>query len=343
MVNKLNVAIDGFLNYVHDRKIIIYGAGLQGERMAWLLIDLGLSDQIIAFVDSNPQKQNRKMNCGNNDFLIVSLDTAYHLADMQTVFLITSLQYKGMYASLEKKFLDKEIDCIIVPEVSHNELQKSDYDFVIKESDRPIIPKIIHYVWMGNKMPANIKRNIEQWRKLCPDFEFKQWDDSNYDVSKNTYMKQAYENKIWAFVSDYIRLDVVYKYGGIYLDTDIEMLRNPEELLYQKCFGCVDGSFVMNTGSGFGAVSGFPLIKELRDYYDNVLLSDESDMISKKSCNTYNYMVLRKYGMRLTDTIQSVGGMNIYPMIFQGTVQYTNSKRITNKTFWVHHGMLSWF
>ncbi|MCI5933897.1 MAG: hypothetical protein MRZ65_00050 [Lachnospiraceae bacterium] len=343
MVNKLKVAISGFINFLYNKKIVIYGAGLQGERMAWLLTDLGFSNQILAFVDNDLQKQNLKIICGHREFNIISLEAAYYLADKQTVFLITSLQYKSMFESLEKRFIDKEIDCIVVPEVSHNELQKSDYDFIIKESDKPMIPKVIHYVWMGSKMPDNVKRNIDKWREICPDFEFKQWDESNYDVSKNTYMKQAYEKKIWGFVSDYIRLDVVYNYGGIYLDTDIEMVRNPEELLYQKCFGCVDASFVMNTGSGFGAVSGFPLIKELRDYYDNDVLGDKSEMNVKKSCNTHNYMVLRKYGMKLTHTMQSVHGMNIYPMIFQGAAQYTNSTRISNKTFWIHHERMSWF
>ena len=89
------------------------------------------------------------------------------------------------------------------------------------------IPKIIHYCWVGGKpKPQSVLYCIESWKRCCPDYEIREWNESNYDFTKNEYMRQAYEAKKWGFVPDYARLDIVYEYGGIYLDTDVEMLRS---------------------------------------------------------------------------------------------------------------------
>lgn len=236
-----------------------------------------------------------------------------------------------------------ECDFIATDEVSESQLMVSDYKQIVKESDTPLIPKKIHYAWLGNNMPSKIQKNIEHWKELCPDYEFYEWNEKNYDISTNLYMKQAYENKMWGFVPDYMRLDIIYNYGGIYLDTDIKMVKKPDDLLYQKCFGCVDASLVMNLGSGFGAIPNMNVIKELRDYYDGVTFMNEDGSIDNTSCNTHSYLVLRNYGIKINDELQNVYGMNIYPMIFQGACQYTRRKKITDKTYWIHYGNMSWF
>ena len=90
-----------------------------------------------------------------------------------------------------------------------------------------MIPKVIHYCWFGgNEMSALEKKCIESWKTQCPDYEIIRWDETNYDVTKNLYMQQAYAAKKWAFVSDYARLDILYQHGGFYLDTDVELLQS---------------------------------------------------------------------------------------------------------------------
>ena len=90
-----------------------------------------------------------------------------------------------------------------------------------------MIPKVIHYCWFGgNEMSELEKKCIESWKTQCPDYEIIRWDETNYDVTKNLYMQQAYAAKKWAFVSDYARLDILYQHGGIYLDTDVELLQS---------------------------------------------------------------------------------------------------------------------
>lgn len=121
------------------------------------------------------------------------------------------------------------------------------------------------------------------------------------------------------------------------------MVKKPDDLLYQKCFGCVDASLVMNLGSGFGAIANMDIIKELRDYYDSVKFIKKDGTIDNSSCNTHSYLVLKSYGVKINDELQNVHGMNIYPMIFQGACQYTRRKKITDKTYWIHYGNMSWF
>lgn len=100
-----------------------------------------------------------------------------------------------------------------------------------------MIPKKIHYCWFGrNPLPELARRCIESWKKYCPDYEIIEWNEDNYDINKIPYVKEAYQAKKWAFVTDYVRLDVVNKFGGIYLDTDVELLKSLDSLLKYKAF-----------------------------------------------------------------------------------------------------------
>lgn len=110
----------------------------------------------------------------------------------------------------------------------------------------------------------------------------------------------------------------------------------------KSVFASFDATFVMNLGSGFGAVAGMDIIKELRDYYDTVSFVNKDGTYNKTSCNSHSYNVMKKYGVKVNDRLQNVHGMNIYPMIFQGACGHTNTIHVTNKTFWIHYGNLSW-
>lgn len=97
--------------------------------------------------------------------------------------------------------------------------------------EKNMIPKIIHYCWFGGKpLPDEVKYYISTWQKYCPDYEIKEWNESNFDVNQNQYCREAYETKKWAFVSDYARLKILYEYGGIYMDTDVEVCKPLDHL-----------------------------------------------------------------------------------------------------------------
>ena len=130
-----------------------------------------------------------------------------------------------------------------------------------------MIPKIIHYCWFGgNELPESVRKCIESWKKYCPDFVIKEWNESNYDVTKLPFMKDAYEAKKYAFVSDYARLDIIYQHGGIYLDTDVELIKPLDDrLLDTTCFMGMETPGTVATGLGFGAIKGHSFIKQNRD------------------------------------------------------------------------------
>lgn len=133
-----------------------------------------------------------------------------------------------------------------------------------------MIPKIIHYCWFG-KNPKNeiIEKCINSWKKYCGDWQIIEWNEDNYDISKIPYVEEAYESKKWAFVADVVRLEVVNKYGGIYLDTDVELLENIDFLLKNEAFYFFESDRNIATGLGFGACPHHKSISCLLSFYND--------------------------------------------------------------------------
>lgn len=132
-----------------------------------------------------------------------------------------------------------------------------------------MIPKIIHYCWFGgNEKSDIIEKCIESWKKYCPNYQIIEWNEKNFDVNCNSYVKDAYEAKKWAFVSDYTRLYAVYKMGGVYLDTDVLLHNKIENLLEYECWLAQEETRYINTGIGFGAIQGHKLIRKLMESYE---------------------------------------------------------------------------
>ena len=159
-----------------------------------------------------------------------------------------------------------------------------------------MIPKIIHYCWFGgNPLPTDVKQCIESWKKMCPDYEIKRWDESNFDVNAHPFTKAAYEAKAWAFVSDYARLKVVCDNGGIYLDTDVELLKNLDSLREYQCYiGVQQAGHLCTTGLGFGATKSNPVVQQMLRKYDKIVFSEERK--AEFACPYLNNAVLEELG-----------------------------------------------
>lgn len=133
-----------------------------------------------------------------------------------------------------------------------------------------MIPKVIHYCWFGrNKKSELIEKCIASWREYCPDYEIIEWNEKNFDVGCLPYIKAAYADKKWAFVSDYARLAIIYERGGIYLDTDVLLHKSLDDLLMYNCWLASDDVRYLATGLGFGAVSQHPVIGAAMAAYKN--------------------------------------------------------------------------
>lgn len=208
-----------------------------------------------------------------------------------------------------------------------------------------MIPKIIHYCWFGgNELNDLAKKCIESWKKYCPDYEIIEWNESNYDYKKNPFMEAAYNDNKWAFVTDYARLDIVYNHGGIYLDTDVELIRSLDPLLTEKCFlGIEKGSGYIATGLGFGAEKFSEAVELMLNEYDGVVF-ESNDSKQPVNCPIYNTKPFYNYGFSLEkDKTLKTDIATIYSSEYFCPKNYYNFEcDITEKTYSIHHFNASW-
>ncbi len=203
------------------------------------------------------------------------------------------------------------------------------------------IPKIIHYCWFGGApLPKSAEKCIASWKKYCPDYEIIRWDESSFDVSCNAYCSYMYANKRWAFLTDYIRLKVVCDHGGIYLDTDVELLKPLDSILERGAWMARQHDELVATGLGFGAQTGHPFLRENMAYYEAL-----SDFSQPKSCPFITTELLREKGLTETGIrVEQAAGLNIYPQeYFCPKNERTGLMHKTRNTVSIHHFDASWF
>lgn len=207
-----------------------------------------------------------------------------------------------------------------------------------------MIPKVIHYCWFGrNSKPASVKKCIESWKKYCPDYQLIEWNEDNFSININLYCKQAYDMKKWAFVSDYARLWIIYHYGGIYLDTDVEIIRSWDSLLKHDCFLGRQPGFQINTGVGFGAIKEHPLIKRMMDDYEDIPFIKENGEMDLWTCPHRNSQWLFAHGLKKEDVYQEIADAAIYPIEFFSPKDAWSRKTIkTSNTYSIHHCDGTW-
>ena len=194
------------------------------------------------------------------------------------------------------------------------------------------IPKTIHYCWFGGgEKSALFEKCIESWKKYCPDYEIVEWNENNFDVSMNPFVKEAYENKKWAFVADYCRLWAIYNFGGVYFDTDVELIKNIDEVLENQVFFCFENKVNINTGLGFGAVKKSKIIKAMMKDYD------DADGLDLTPCPVVNTRALKKLD---EDTFKKI---KLYSAEYFCPLNYDTGKlNLTDKTYAIHWYDGSW-
>lgn len=207
-----------------------------------------------------------------------------------------------------------------------------------------MIPKKIHYCWFGgNPLPESAKKYIETWKKYCPDYEIIEWNENNFDVTQNQYCKEAYEAKKWAFVSDYARFWILYKYGGIYFDTDVEVIKPLDDIVSKGPFmGCErDGD--KNKAAAIAAAPGLGLYKEMLDLYDTLHFKNSDGSLNLKTVVQYTTETLVKHGLKNTNQVQKCAGIYIYPREYFCPKNIDTGKlEITENTYTIHHFDGSW-
>ena len=336
-------SINDLFEYLKDKKCICFGAGKQLEE-ACSDVPI-LMNYIECVLDNDESKHGTLRTINGHCFDIYGADYLLK-CDPSKILLIITSSYKDeildqlnadeKYSSI--KYTD--FHSIMDTAAWSAELPNINY----KRNSEPVIPKCINYIWFSdNPIPKELQDNIDGWKRLCPDYEFKCWNEKNYDVTTNPYMHEAYKNKKWSFVSDYARLDIIYRYGGIYFDTDVEMVRRPDELLFNDAFIGFERISTVNTGSGFGAKKEHPIILEMRDFYNSISFENKENANEMILCPIYETAILEKHGLKRTGNFQVVDGMSVYPvMYFNAKSLYSDQLRITDRTISIHKCAWSW-
>ncbi|GEQ62382.1 glycosyl transferase [Vagococcus lutrae] len=200
--------------------------------------------------------------------------------------------------------------------------------------------KIIHYCWFGGQsLPIETLNYIETWKKYCPDYKIIQWNETNYK-SDSKFVEKAMNEKKWAFVSDYARLEILYIYGGIYLDTDVELIKNLDELLMNDIYMGAEDKYSINSGLGMGAKKGSTQLKEIMNIYDSMELEDS---FRYPTCVEITTQYLKKHGFIDAKEIVKINGITLFPTEYF-CPQKPGSKtiKITDNTYSIHHYTGSW-
>ena len=206
-----------------------------------------------------------------------------------------------------------------------------------------MIPKIIHYCWFGKKEKSSLaKKCIESWRKYCPDYEIIEWNEENFDLAQYPYIQWCYKNEKWAFLSDFARLLIIGQHGGIYFDTDVELLRNPDELLQYKAFYGFENKQYINTGEGFGAEPGNITVMAMVDVYKNII-SNTDGSYPLIPCPTLNTQALLEFGLVQNGEKQSIDNAEIFSIeYFNPYDDPTGKLNTTKNTISIHWYSKSW-
>lgn len=206
-----------------------------------------------------------------------------------------------------------------------------------------MIPKVIHYCWFGRgEKPKLVLKCIATWHKLLPNYEIKEWNEDNFDINLNDFVRQAYENRNFAFVSDYIRARILYSLGGIYLDTDVEVLKSFDRFLDEKMFvGFEEKQFVGTCV--MGAQKGHPLLKSYMAHYENTPYVLEDGRFYSDTNVVLLTAMLEKRGLCRNDEYQCVDEVSVYPRTFFSPYDYINGKSfITENSYAIHHFAKLW-
>jgi mannosyltransferase OCH1-like enzyme len=203
-----------------------------------------------------------------------------------------------------------------------------------------MIPKKIHYCWFGrNPLPKSAKKCIASWKKYMPDYEIIEWNEDNFDINMNAYTKMCYEQKKYAFLSDYIRLLVIEEHGGIYFDTDVEAVRSFDDLLENGVFLGFETDQYVNTGEGFGAEAYHPVVQQMIKEYE-ILLDGEHGTVG---CPHLNTNALLKFGLKQNGRKQMIGKAMIYPADYFNPLNSATGKlERTENTYSIHWYSMSW-
>lgn len=202
--------------------------------------------------------------------------------------------------------------------------------------------KKIHYCWFGGNPKSDIiKKCIESWKKYCPDYEIIEWNENNFDINCCDYVRAAYQSKKWAFVSDYCRFWALYNHGGIYLDTDVEIIKPINNL--PNTFVGFENKTAVSSGLIRGALQNDEICRLMLESYQSDKFIGTNGEFNLKTVCVRETEIFQSFGLQLDDTMQTIKGTTIFPKeYFCGKNFETKKLELTENTYTIHHYAGSW-
>lgn len=339
----LNCTLDEAKDRLKSKKIVFFGGG------SWIQsIDntelMDLKNQF-AYVIDNKTKDCIKL--GDRILNVYNPEKIRNEKDI--VIILTSPVYMyDMFCQLADMDLDDSITCYAFPFMqmtSKNEMDQSLLEAVCSENgEEQKIPKIIHCFWFSEeKKPEAYQKCLDSWKKNLPDYEIKEWNMSNYNWHKHPFLERAIELNAWAFASDYARLDVLYEYGGIYLDMDVEVFKPFDNLLCNSAILSFS-NHVMVDLAVMGSRCGNPLMLEMMRLYDSVKLPSESKEFSAFFQPIFVRKVLCENDIKMNGSLQKVENATVFPNVFfmpQDHVLFRPYER-SEYNYCIHYDNFGW-
>ena len=204
-----------------------------------------------------------------------------------------------------------------------------------------MIPKTIHCCWFGRgEKPKLAQKCIESWKKYCPDYEIIEWNEDTFNVNLNDYTRFTYEHELYAYLSDYVRLWAVENKGGVYFDTDVELIKPIDSLLQYDAFWGFEDNKYITSGVGFGSIANHQILRLIMEEYEKLSYEELSERYknnSMKGSPRMNTYPLLRYGLLQNGERQSVLGAEIFPKeYFCPLDDYTGKLHLTENTLSIH-------
>lgn len=329
-----------------NRKIICFGAGMVAQHIGYVFHKYDIWKNVLFFVDSDEKKVGNEINIMGIKFPIKSVAELCNNNYKDVVVVISCEQTTSVWDKLSN-MQDVTVKDICAYENINEKLMDdvvNDESYQLTNEGKYFIPPIIHYCWFGKTtIPKEYKDYIEEWKIKCPQYEFCFWNESNYDINKCRYIKEAYESGYYAFVTDYVRMDVIYQHGGIYLDTDVKLFKELDALRNFEMFFTYGKWPAVASGCGFGASRKNAIIKELRDNpRSHIGFVNEDGSFNKTTNCFYETEILQKYGFKMDFTTQIIENKCILSPSFFVSREYLNRKGKPAKAIAAHMDAGSW-
>ncbi len=342
MVNICADGIKGLYKKLNDKELICFGAGEHFNTVMELYATYGLYKRVSLILDNNIKLWGNVKRYKEYEYCIESIKSIKGGSSPSIIILITCHLYSmDIVEQLDSiPWLDG-VDVYLGSFLSDDLNYKCNY--IVEQNQEIKIPKIIHYCWFGGKeLPDEYQKYIKTWREKCPDYEIKRWDENNFDVTQNLYMEQAYSVGKWAFVSDYARVKIIHDEGGIYLDCDVELLRNLNNLLGDEFYCGFEDSNHVNFGLGFGAVKEHPILKQLLDVYEKLVFLNNDKTMNMTPCTAYQTDIVERYGIVGENVFQRKNGIAVYPTEVFAPISPWGIDNRNESAYSIHHYSASW-